>query len=52
MGGAGYLQISLEPSIYLSAFGFALFATCLASILPSLSAGKLAPIEIIRSGGE
>lgn len=52
MGGAGYLQISLEPSIYFSAFGFALFATCLASILPSLSAGKLAPIEIIRSGGE
>lgn len=52
LGGAGYLQISLDPFIFLSAFAFAIFATCLASILPSLTAGRLAPIEIIRAGGE
>ena len=52
LGGAGYLQISLDPLIYFSAFGFALLSTCLASILPSLAAAKLTPIEIIRSGGE
>ena len=52
MGGSGYLQISFDPFIYLGAFGFAIFSTCLASILPSLSAGRLTPIGIIRSGGE
>lgn len=52
LGGPGYLQISLDPLIYLSALAFALFSTCLASMLPSLAAGRLAPIEIIRAGGE
>lgn len=52
MGGSGYLQISLDPVIYLSAFALALFATALASYLPSHAAGKLTPIDIIRSGTE
>lgn len=52
MGGAGFLQISLDTYIYVSAFSLAIFSTSLASILPARAAGKLTPIDIIRSGAE
>lgn len=52
LGGAGFLHISFDPMIYASAFGLAIFATSLASILPAYAAGKLSPIDIIRSGTE
>lgn len=52
MGGPGTLQISVDPLIYFSAFALAIFSTSIASILPSLAAGKLTPIDIIRSGTE
>jgi lipoprotein-releasing system permease protein len=50
LGGAGYLQISIKPAIYLQAMGLAVFSASLASILPARAAGKMTPIEIIRSG--
>jgi lipoprotein-releasing system permease protein len=52
MGGSGTLQVSMAPHIYVMAFIFAIIATSIASILPAHSAGKLTPIEIIRSGAE
>jgi lipoprotein-releasing system permease protein len=52
MGGAGYLHISLDIMIYVYAFFFALISTTLASVLPARAAGKLTPIDIIRSGTE
>ncbi len=50
MGGSGYLKVSLNPMIYLQAMLLALLSSCLASILPARSAGRLTPIEIIRHG--
>jgi lipoprotein-releasing system permease protein len=47
----GNLMISLDPWIYVQGAILALVAASLASILPAKSAGKLTPIEIIRSGG-
>ncbi len=46
----GHLHISLNPKIYIQACLLALFAASLASILPARAAGKLTPIDIIRSG--
>lgn len=46
----GTLHISLALPIYLQAMLIAVFAACLASILPARAAGKLTPIEIIRAG--
>jgi lipoprotein-releasing system permease protein len=52
MGAAiGHLRISLSPSIYLQAMFMAVFSSSVASVLPARAAGKLTPIEIIRSGG-
>ena len=52
MGGAsGRLHISITFSIYVQAAMMAILSASLASILPARAAGKLAPIEIIRSGG-
>jgi lipoprotein-releasing system permease protein len=45
------LHISLDFSIYTQATLLALLAASIASILPSMAAGKLTPIEIIRTGG-
>jgi len=44
------LHIALSAPIYVQATLFALLAASVASILPSRSAGKLTPIEIIRTG--
>ncbi|OGI07576.1 MAG: hypothetical protein A2X41_08895 [Candidatus Margulisbacteria bacterium GWE2_39_32] len=52
MGGSGFLQISLAPAIYVWAVILGLASASLASILPAVNAGKLTPIEIIRSGAE
>lgn len=48
--GAGYLMISFRPQIYFQAGMLAIIASCIASILPARAAGKLNPIEIIRTG--
>ena len=41
-------SVIYEPSIFLGASGAAIFATLIASILPSLRAAKLNPVEVIR----
>lgn len=48
---SGHLHISLSFSIYLQAMILGNFSVSIASILPARAAGKLTPIEIIRSGG-
>lgn len=50
--GAEHLMISFRSQIYLQAGVLAVIASCVASILPARAAGKLNPIEIIRSGTE
>jgi lipoprotein-releasing system permease protein len=45
------LHISLDVGIYVQATLLALLAAAVASILPARAAGKLTPIEIIRTGG-
>ena len=47
----GHLRISLDGMIYVQAVFIALFSASFASILPARAAGKLTPIEIIRSSG-
>ncbi|MCE9596763.1 MAG: ABC transporter permease [Spirochaetia bacterium] len=47
---SGTLHISLAFPIYLQAVLIAIIAASLASVLPARAAGKLTPIEIIRSG--
>lgn len=44
------LHISLDVGIYIQATMLALLAASVASILPAKAAGKLTPIEIIRTG--
>lgn len=48
---SGHLHISLSVSIYVQAVIMAIFSASLASILPARAAGKLTPIDVIRSGG-
>ncbi|MBK9294649.1 MAG: ABC transporter permease [Oligoflexia bacterium] len=50
--GTGYLMVSFNPAIYVQAAGLAFLAATIASVLPAYAAGKLTPIEIIRSGAE
>lgn len=45
-----HLHIALSTSIYLQASLLAILASTLASLLPSRSASRLTPIEIIRGG--
>jgi lipoprotein-releasing system permease protein len=53
MSGPGNLMIiSFEVMIYFKAFFIALISSVLSSIIPAREAGKLEPIEIIRSGGQ
>ncbi len=52
LGGPGHFTISFNPRIYFQAIALALLSSSLASILPSRAAGKLSPIEIIRSGAD
>jgi lipoprotein-releasing system permease protein len=47
----GHLHIALNFGIFFQAGMMALVSAAVASILPALSAGKLTPIEIIRTGG-
>lgn len=47
----GHLHIALTFNIFAQAAFMALFSTSLASILPAKAAGKLTPIDIIRTGG-
>ncbi len=47
----GHLHISLSLSIYIQAALLGNFSVSIASVLPARSAGKLTPIEIIRTGG-
>lgn len=52
--GAGhrtYLHISLDWHIYLQAAALALISSSVASVLPARAAGRLTPIEIIRTSG-
>ena len=46
----GHLHISLAAAIYVQAALMALLTASIASIFPARAAGKLTPIEIIRSG--
>lgn len=47
--GVDHLLVSREPGIYLKSAALALGSASVASILPASAAGKLAPIQIIRS---
>lgn len=50
MGGdTGKLMISYAPQIYIVGFLLAFISAVVSSILPSLSAGRMTPIDIIRS---
>lgn len=44
--------ISFSVYIYVKAFLIALFSSVVSSIIPSREAGKLEPMDIIRSGGQ
>lgn len=48
----GRMIISYDYIIYIKAFAIALSATLFSSILPARAAGKLEPMDIIRSGGQ
>lgn len=49
MLGNGKMLVSFEPNIYIKAFVLGFAAAVVASLLPARAAGKLEPIEIIRS---
>lgn len=48
-GPGGHLPIAFDLKIYIGGYLLALIAAVIASLLPSRAAGKLTPIEIIRS---
>lgn len=48
IGDGNHLLVSYAPSIYITAFASALFASIVASLLPAMSASKMTPIDIIR----
>ncbi len=48
IGGSNHLLVSYDPTIYMIAFGSAMFASIIASFLPAISASKMTPIDIIR----
>lgn len=48
---SGHLHIAFSASIYVQATLMALLSASIASVLPARAAGKLPPIEVIRSGG-
>jgi lipoprotein-releasing system permease protein len=47
--GSGKMLVSFDPMIYTKAFVLGFCAAIVASLLPARAAGKLEPIEIIRS---
>ncbi len=50
--GTGHLTISFASKIYIHAALLAMSSAILASVLPAQAAGKMTPIDIIRSGAE
>jgi len=44
--------ISFDSIIYVKAFGIAMISSVFSSIIPAREAGKMEPMEIIRSGGQ
>lgn len=50
--GSDHLIVSRDPLIYLQSAALALSSASVASILPAHAAGKMAPIDIIRSTAE
>lgn len=53
MSGPGVkMPVSFDVFIYVKAFIFGLMTAVFATVLPAREAGKLTPIEIIRSGGD
>jgi lipoprotein-releasing system permease protein len=52
MGGGTYMKVSFDPMIYVRAFLFGSLSSAFASLMPARAAGKLTPIDIIRSGAE
>lgn len=51
-GNITHLIISMDPMIYAQAALMAFTSSTLASVLPAYNAGKMEPIEIIRSGAD
>lgn len=49
MLGGGKMLVSFDPLIYIKAFVLGFLAAVVASLLPARAAGRLEPIEIIRS---
>ena len=49
-GMADRMLVSYDPSIYWGGFSMALLASAISSFLPAWEAGKLEPIDIVRSG--
>ncbi len=52
VGNMGHLRISFAPSIYFSAMMLSMVSSTIAGFLPARAAGRMTPIEIIRSGTE
>jgi lipoprotein-releasing system permease protein len=53
MSGPGNTMIiSFESIIYIKAFAIAMISSIFSSIIPAREAGKMEPMEIIRSGGQ
>jgi lipoprotein-releasing system permease protein len=51
-GPGNKMIISFESIIYVKAFSIALFSSVFSSIIPAREAGKMEPIEIIRTSGQ
>jgi len=49
-GMVDHLIVSFAPQIYLLGFSIAVFSSLVSSYLPARAAGKLEPIDIVRSG--
>lgn len=47
--GNGRMMVSFDPFIYINGFILAFGSSLLASFLPARAAGKLTPIDVIRS---
>jgi lipoprotein-releasing system permease protein len=47
--GTGKMLVSFAPSIYLIGFASAFFSSALSSFIPARSAGKMEPMDIMRS---
>jgi lipoprotein-releasing system permease protein len=50
--GGDKLLLSYAPDIYIKAFLLAMVSACVASFLPARAAGKMEPIDILRSENE